>query len=152
MRTSDHLSNIEIDRVASGIAARLRGWTIQIALGGPDLNKLRREVANAVVSAAEGDWYALAEPVSPRELQRIKIVRWARQTSAVVVLVGAWALMVVQPFEVMEKLADRGLTHVILMCALGLAAIIHPRTGEQIHNALKGAAGMKGQGALSQSS
>ncbi|MFF7134523.1 hypothetical protein ACFZBZ_19460 [Streptomyces sp. NPDC008196] len=65
-RTGDHTGDVEVNRVADGIAARIRHSKSVAAMGGPELEDMRR--AFSVADVADEDWRIMAAEVSNRDL------------------------------------------------------------------------------------
>ncbi|MFF0415604.1 hypothetical protein ACFYUY_34900 [Kitasatospora sp. NPDC004745] len=137
MRTGDRAGDMEINRVAEGIAARLRHWKTVAAVGGPELEAMRGAFTAAVVNAADGDWKSMAAEISGRDLLSRRLGRWARRLAAVVVLVGTWALMTVKPFTWIETVEQAGLTAVAYVFAIGVATTLDPAAHDRVMGAIR---------------
>ncbi|MGA5454752.1 hypothetical protein ACPCVO_50230 [Streptomyces umbrinus] len=126
-RLKDHAANIEVRRVADGIAASLRRWKPVAAVGGQEaVDRMREAFVVAVVNAAEGEWGLLASDVSARELLSRRLLKTVRRGLALSVLAGAVILVFVRPFSWTEGLGSAALAAPLMVAAVFLAGFLDP--------------------------
>ncbi|MFC7624264.1 hypothetical protein [Microlunatus sp. GCM10028923] len=132
LRTGDPAVDLEVDRIATGIASRIRYWKTTAVLGGADLVRMRKAFSAAVVNISDEDWKAMAVAVSDRDLVGLRIVNWIRSIAAAVVLVGTITILVAKPFAWVVVVHESGMGNVVLVLAVAAASFLEPRVRDRI--------------------
>ncbi|WP_409057588.1 hypothetical protein [Streptomyces sp. SYP-A7185] len=126
MRSRDRVANLEIRKVADGIAVSVRRWIPVAAVGGQELVQMRDAFTVAVVNAAEGEWGLLAGGVSARELLGKRVVKAVRRFLALLILAGAVVVVFVRPFSWTDNLGKAELAAPVMLAAVFLAGFADP--------------------------
>ncbi|MGW7723079.1 hypothetical protein ACWGJ6_06980 [Streptomyces canus] len=143
MRTGDHTGDVEVNRVADGIAARIRHWKPVAAMGGPELEDMRRAFSVAVVNIADEDWRIMAAEVSNRDLFSRRLVRWARRLAAAAVLFGTWTVLTTKSFAWVTTAYETGMAPVLYVLAAAVATTLDPATHDRVIGAIRQAGDIK---------
>ncbi|MEV6485126.1 hypothetical protein [Streptomyces sp. NPDC051576] len=126
-RLKDHTVNIEVRRIADGIAASVRRWKPVLAVGGQEgLEEMRGAFALAVLNAADGEWGQLASDVSARELFSRRLFKVLRRMLALFVLAVAVVLVFVRPFSWSESMGNYAVAAPFMVAAALLAGFVDP--------------------------
>ncbi|MGW9079687.1 hypothetical protein [Streptomyces kronopolitis] len=132
-RVSDRLVNVEIQRVAEGIAAAVRRWKHAAAIGGiTNLKAIRDAFSIAVVNCADGDWELLASEVSAREVFSKRLTKFCRRVLALTVLVGAILAVLVRPFIWTQGLNNPAAAAPFMVAAAFVAGSLDPTIYDRI--------------------
>lgn len=97
IRSGDGTADRSTDQLAAGIAAALRRWKPDIAIGGAKLHEMRKAFAVAVQNVADGEWGLLAMEASFRQSTINRLVRLARRIAAISIILGALYLVLMPP-------------------------------------------------------
>ncbi|MGW3011109.1 hypothetical protein ACWC9R_20080 [Streptomyces sp. NPDC001219] len=126
-RVSDHVVNVEMQRVAEGIAAAVRRWKRAAAVGGAiNLKEMRDAFSIAVVNCADGDWDLLASEVSAREVLSKRLMKLLRRVLALAVLIAAILAVLVRPFFWTQGLSSPAAAAPFMVAAAFVAGILDP--------------------------
>lgn len=145
IRTGDHAGDIEASRVADGIAARIRHWKPVAAMGGPELQDMRKAFSVAVVNIADEYWRIMAAEVSSRDRLSRRLIRWARRIAAAIVLFGTWAVLTTKPFAWVVTTYETGMAPVLYVLAIAVATTLDPTTHDRVIGAIRQAGDLKGK-------
>ncbi|WP_406125045.1 hypothetical protein [Streptomyces sp. NBC_00989] len=143
IRTDDHTGDVEANRVADGIAARIRHWKPVAAMGGPELEDMRKAFTVAVVNIADEDWRIMAADVSSRDLLSRRLIRWTRRLAATIVLLGTWAVLTTKPFAWVTTADETGMAPVLYVLAIAVATTLDPAAHDRVIGAIRQAGELK---------
>lgn len=126
-RVVDHVANVEIQRVADGIAASVRRWKSTAAIGGTyPLREMRDAFSIAVVNCAEGDWDLLARDVSEREVFSKRVMRVFRRILALTVLASGVLAILFRPFGWTKGLDSAAAAAPFMVAIAFIAGVLDP--------------------------
>jgi hypothetical protein len=97
IHTGDRAADNSVDQLAVGIAAALRRWKPDMAIGGSKLHEMRRAFAVAVQNIAEGEWSLLAIEAPSRQSPGHRLIWFARRVAALSVVFGALYVVLTPP-------------------------------------------------------
>ncbi|MFF8426600.1 hypothetical protein ACF07Y_15785 [Streptomyces sp. NPDC016566] len=131
--TGDRQSDISLNDTTGRIAAALRRWKAVGALGGEPLDEMRYAFAVAVINAADGNWHLLAaEQVSTRERVTRRVLRWARNGSSFLILIGLATFVASNPFGWSTSAAAAGTLVPVSLLVIHVAHFLDPKAGERL--------------------
>ncbi|MCX5094102.1 hypothetical protein OOK36_35620 [Streptomyces sp. NBC_00365] len=137
-RLKDHAANVEVRRVADGIASSVRRWKPVAAIGGQDgMQEMRDAFAIALVNSAEGEWGLLAGDVSARELFSRRLIKLLRRILALLVIAATILATFVRPFDWMSGLGNAAVAAPLMVAAVFFAGFIDPTIYDRMAPAAK---------------
>lgn len=129
IHSGDRAADRSVDQLATGIAAALRRWKPNLAIGGSKLDEMRHAFATAVLNIAEGEWDLLAIEAPSRQSPGHRAIRFIRRTAALSIVLGALYIVLMPPVSWRSHVS--GLLPEIWIGAGLLALALDPTVSER---------------------